>query len=131
MKRKGFTIIELVIVLVVMAIASAGLAAVVVEVMQGSAKAEVISAATGLATGEAERVFRLPFANIADEHRGSPQSYSGDFSNYSWEVRADNIDTAQPNLGTDTLMETYKAVEVRVHHSSIGYLQVRFLRANY
>lgn len=131
MNRRGFTLVEIVIVIVVMGIAALGLTAGVQYVMYGTHKPEIISQATALAVNEAERVMGLSFAGVADEHRADPQAYTGDFVTYSWEVRVDSIDTAQANLGSDAAMANYKFVEVRVHHDIIDHISVEFLRTNY
>ena len=133
--KEAFTIIEAIMVIIIMGVACAGLAAVIYQVLQDTHKPEAISSATALAEEESERVIRLGFGSVVDENRNTPQAYSGDFSNYSWEVRVDSIDTAQPNLvdllGSDTEMANYKVVEIRVHHSAIGYISIKFLKTNY
>lgn len=128
---RGFTLIELVLVIVVMAIASLGLAAVIQQALFDTHKPEVISTAAALAGQEAERLIRLPFTSIVDEHRDNPKNYTGNFQNYSWEVRVDSIDNAQPNLGSDPTMQDYKMVEVRVHHGAINYTFLKFLKTNH
>lgn len=131
MRQKGFTLIELIIVIVVMGVACAGLAAAISASIINTHKPEVLSTATALAEKEAERVIRLAFSSVADENRGAPQSYTGAFSNYSREVRVDSIDTSQPNLGSDPTMANYKIVEVRVHHGAINYVAIKFLKSNH
>ncbi|MFH1414388.1 MAG: type II secretion system protein [Candidatus Omnitrophota bacterium] len=131
MDKRGFTLIELTLVIVIMGLVCAGLAALIYQTLQGTHKPEVITIATALAKKEAERVIRFDFANLVDENRDSPLAYSGDLSQYSREVRVDSIDTVQPDLGSDPTMETYKVVEVRVHHASIGYLSIIFLKVVY
>lgn len=131
MKKKGFTIIELVLVLVVMGIASAGLATVIAQSLINTHRTEVISIATALCLNEAERVTRLSFASVASQNCGSPQAYAGNLSNYRWEVCVDSIDNKQPNLGSDTAMSNYKVVDVNIYHSAIGSTTVRFLKTNH
>jgi prepilin-type N-terminal cleavage/methylation domain-containing protein len=131
MRNKSFTLIELVIVMVVIAIASAGLAVSMNQVLKNIRVSEAMSTATALALSEAERVKALTFANIVDQNRGAPISYGGNFGAYSWQVRVDPIDTVQPNLGTDPTMANYKVVEVRVHNSAINYVSIIFLRTNH
>ncbi len=114
-----------------MAIACGGLAVVISQALTDTHKPEVLFAAMALASKESERVIRLGFSNVADENRGSPASYTGDFATYSWEVRVDSIDDAAPDLGSDSDMSDYKVVEVRIHQASIGYLSNKFLKSNH
>lgn len=131
MNSRGFTLIEIVIVILIMGIAALGLAAVIQQAMRDTHEPETMSTATALAVKEAECVMRVAYASVADEHRGSPQSYAGDFANYSWEVMVDNYDAdGDGSISTDE-SNNYKQVEVRVHHSVIGYVSVVFLRTNY
>jgi prepilin-type N-terminal cleavage/methylation domain-containing protein len=127
----GFTLTELVMVIVVTTIVAAGLASAVINTIIGIPRVETISTATALCAGEADRVRALPFASVADQNRDSPASFGGSFANYSWEVRVDSIDTAQPNLGSDPTMQNYKVVEVRVYNSLINYVSIKFLRTKY
>jgi len=130
-KRKGFSLIELVIVILVIGIASLGLATVVGEVLFNLHRPQVITTAMGLAEAEAERVMALSFPGVINENRDSPASYSGNFSSYSRQVRVDSLDTAAPGLGSDPAMADYKVVDVRVHHVAIGNVSIVFLRTNY
>jgi type II secretory pathway pseudopilin PulG len=129
--RKGFTLVELVMFMVIIGLVISGLAAAIFTGMTQSPRSEILATATALCAGEADRVEALSFANAVDQNRLSPASFGGAFSNYSWEVRVDSIDTSQPNLGSDPTMANYKVVEVRVHHSLIGYVPIKFLRTNY
>lgn len=129
--KSAFSLIEVVVVIVVVGIMSLGLAVAIQQAMSNIHKPETVSIATALAVSEAERVVVSDFSNVVDQNRDSPVSYTGNFSNYSWQVRVDSIDTAQPNLGSDPGMGTYKMVEVRVHHPVINYIKIIFLKTNY
>ena len=128
---KGFSLIELVLVMTVISIASLGIVVAMQQALLDIHKPQAICGASALATKEAERVITLDFASIYDENRDSPLSYSGDYSNYSWEVRVDSIDDAAPGLGSDPGMADYKIVEIRVHHAAIGYIPMVFLKTNH
>lgn len=118
-------------VIVVMGIVFSGLAVVIQQAIRDTYRPEFIMKATSLANKEAERLMQLSFANVVDENRDAPVAYTGNFTNFSWEVRVDSIDTAQPNLGTDPTMTDYKVVEVRIHNSALGDFSLKFLRTNY
>ena len=124
------TLIEIIVLIAALGIACLGLGAALQQMFFSTTRITPISAATALAAGEAERISGLDFASVTDEHRGSPVSYAGGFSSYSWEVRVDSIDTAQSNLGSDPAMAHYKVVEIRIHHGAISYIPVTLLKTN-
>ena len=129
--KNAFSIIEIVLVILVIGIAALGIVVPMQQVLYNVHKPQVITTATFLAASEAERVMSLDFVSIVDENRDSPQSYGGKFSTYSREARIDSIDTAQPNLGSDSAMDNYKVIEIRVHHPVINYISLKLLRVNY
>lgn len=131
MMNKGFSLIEIVLVMVVISIASLGVVVAMQQTMLDIHKPQVISLASALATKEAERVITLSFANVTDENRDSPASYSGDYSSYSWEIRVDSIDDQAPSLGSDANMTSYKVVDARVHHTVIGNISIKTLKTNH
>lgn len=130
MKAGGFTLIELIIAMVIIGISTSGLVVVMQQVMVDRHKPEIMLTATSLAADQAERVIRLSFDNVADENRGSPVSFGGDFAAYNWEVRVDSTNTTYPGLGADPMMQDHKVVEVRVHHNTINYISITFLKTN-
>lgn len=130
MFKKAISLIEIVFVIIIIAIASIGLVVSISQVLFDMHKPQIIATAIALSSGEAERVIRLGFSNVLDQNRDSPASFSGNFSAYSWQVRVDSIDTVQPNLGSDPAMAKYKCVQVRVHHPVINYISVKFLKTN-
>lgn len=131
MKEKGVSLIELILVIVVFGVAALGLVVAMQAAVLDLHKPEVITVAASLAEKELERVIALSFANVNDENRNSPQSYSGDYSAYSWQVRVDSIDDAAPALGSDSAMVNYKVVEARVSHLAIGDISLRVLKTNH
>lgn len=131
MNKRGFSLIEVVLVILVVGVASLGLVVAMQQSLFDTPRPQVISTATALAAGEAERVIRLSFDSVLNQNRDAPASYTGNFAAYSWQVRVDSIDTAQPNLGSDPTMANYKVVEVRVHHTTIGYISIKFLRTRH
>ncbi len=127
MHKRSFSLIETILVIVVVGISFLGLALLIYNAAMGIHKPETLSTATALAVKEAERIIATDFDFVGDEHRNAPQGYLGDFSGYSWEARVDSIDDVQPNLGSDPTMDDYKIVEVKVYHSVISPVAVKFL----
>ena len=105
----GFTIIELVVVIVVLGVCLAPVGAMFYTIMAKYAEPEAIQVATALAEGEMERVTGFAFENVAD---AGPTTFSN-FPNYTWEVIVST-------LAGEADQSEYKQVEVRVVNSSIG-----------
>lgn len=124
---RGFTLIETIISMVVIGIAFLGLLAVITGVFTHATRDEVMSIATMLAKGEMERVTRLSFASVVDENRDGPASFSGNFSNYSWQVRVDAVPAA---IVTDPTMASYKQVEVRITNTIAGDVSLKTIVTN-
>lgn len=129
--KKSFSLIEVIIVIIIVGIGIAGMSTAFQTILYQSYRPEAISTATVLALFEAERVVRLDFDNVTDQYRDSPSNYTGNFSGYSYEVRVDSIDDMAPSLGSDSSKQSYKVVEIRVHHSRINYVPLIFLKAKY
>ncbi len=125
---KGFTLIETIIAIVVIGIAFLGLLAVVTGVFTNATHDEVMAIATMLAKGEMERVSGLTFLNVVDENRDAPASFTGNFSNYSWQVRVDAVPAA---IATDPGMTNYKQVEARITNVIAGDLSLKTIVTNY
>ena len=119
MSKKGFTLIEIIMVIVIMGISSLGLVTVMQQVLFNVHKPQVMQVAIGLAEEEAERVLNLEFASVANEHFGAPASFGGNFSAYSSEIRVNSLDSNN------------KVVEIRVYHVALGYVWLAFLKTNY
>ncbi len=116
MNKKGFTLIELVLVMVIMGISSLGLVVVMQQVVTNIHKPQVIATATALAEKEMERLMRLSFSSTIAE---AQQSYTGNFSAYTHTTTITSIDANN------------KEVIVTVTHPVIGSLTMAFLRTNY
>lgn len=124
---KGFTLVETIIAIVVIGVVFLGLLAIFTGVFTNAARDEIVTIATGLAKGEIERVTSLSFSNILDQHRDSPVSFVGDFSNYSWQVRVDAVPSA---IANDPGMANYKQVEARVTNALIGDINLKTIVTN-
>lgn len=119
--KKGFSLIEMVLVILVVGISSVGLATAMRQALVSIHKPEVMSTAVALAEKEAERNMRLGFSAVTDEYRDAPASYAGNFSAYSRQTR----------VTVDPLDSNKKTVEIRVHNPAVGYVWIAFLKTNY
>jgi len=127
MKKNGFSLVELILVIVVAAIAVPALMFVFREASIKAVHDELSSTAVMLAEGELERVLAKSFSNITSENRDSPVSFGGNFSGYSWQIR---VDTAPQELANDPLMLQYKQIEARVTNSVAGDISLTTVVTN-
>jgi prepilin-type N-terminal cleavage/methylation domain-containing protein len=107
--NSGFTLVELVAVIVVLGVCLAPIGIMFHEVMIKHATPETIQVATALAEGEMERVTGLAFGSVAN---AGPTAFAN-FPNYTWQV-------VVSNLSGESDQTEYKQVEVRVINSTIG-----------
>jgi len=124
---KGFTLIETVIGIVVIGIIALGLFATFTGVFTNAVRDEVVTVATSLAKGEMERVTRLSFASVVDQNRGTPVSFGGNFTNYSWQIR---VDAVPVGIANDPGMTNYKQVESRVTNAFVGDISLKTIVTN-
>ena len=120
--KKGFALVELVLVILVAGIAIPGIIYLFGELARESINDEAMHTATMLAEGELERVIQQNFANVTDQNRNNPVSFGGNFSGYSWQIRVDAVPTA---LANDPGMSQYKQVEARVTSNIIGNVSLK------
>ncbi|MDO8603297.1 MAG: type II secretion system protein [Candidatus Omnitrophota bacterium] len=125
---KGFTLIETIISVVVIGVAFLGLLAVFTGVYTNAIYDEAMTAATMLAKAEMERAIGLGFAGVSDQNRDSPAAFSGNFSNYSWQIRVDAVPIA---IADDPAMTNYKQIEARVAHAMVGNVSLKTIVTNY
>lgn len=128
-KNKGFSLVELVLVIVVAGIAIPGVIFTFYELARKSVYDEAMTTATMLAEGELERVMQKGFANITDEHRDSPVSFGGDFTGYTWQVRVDYVNSGDLDTAVAGSTE-YKRVETRVTNNVVGDVGLKTIVTN-
>lgn len=79
MRKKGFSLTEMILVIVVVGLSSLGITTVMRQSLVSIHKPLTMLTAVGLAEKEAERNLRLNFGSVVDEHRDAPQHYTGNF----------------------------------------------------
>jgi prepilin-type N-terminal cleavage/methylation domain-containing protein len=104
----GFTLVELVAVMVILGICLAPIGAMFYTIMAKYAQPEAVQVATALAEGQMERVTGLAFASVVNE---GPTAFA-DFPAYTYQVIVSTL-AGQPD------MSEYKQVQVRVVNSSL------------
>ena len=112
--QKGFNLIEVIIVILVLSLAVGTLLISFSGVVQMSVTPELLDRSVELAERELERVSGLRFSSVVND---GPVSYAGDFSDYSYQIAVSPVPAA---LAADPGMLQYKQVQVTVTHASAG-----------
>jgi prepilin-type N-terminal cleavage/methylation domain-containing protein len=112
-KLRGFTIIELIAVIVVLGISLAPVGAMFYQIMAKHATPEAIQIATALAEGQMEIEAGKRFSSIVNS---GPTIFS-DFPNYAYQTIVSPVSLS---LANDPAMSQYKQLQVKVTNSSIG-----------
>ncbi|MCX5884759.1 MAG: prepilin-type N-terminal cleavage/methylation domain-containing protein [Proteobacteria bacterium] len=110
-KAKGFTFIELIMIIVIVGIAVVPLIQMFTTSLKGSADTEATSIALELAQDKMEETKQLGFAATS-----SPSvTFASPFTAYSYQVTVSYVDQ---NFEASVPATNYKKVEVKVTHSS-------------
>jgi prepilin-type N-terminal cleavage/methylation domain-containing protein len=125
---KGFTLIETVISIIIIGISFMGLLSIFTAVYKNAVYDETLMVSAMLAGAEMERVRALSFSGTDDENRDSPEAFSGNFSNYKWQVRVDPVPLG---IAGDPAKANYKQVEVRVSNNIAGQVSLKTIVSRY
>ncbi|OGC24388.1 hypothetical protein A2291_02560 [candidate division WOR-1 bacterium RIFOXYB2_FULL_42_35] len=128
MSKKGFTIIELVVSMVVIAVFVYGAIAIFITAGVKGSSLDTFAVAQSLAEGKLEEVMAQSFTVLTDE---AQVSYSGDLSAYSSSVNVDYV--AASDLDTVVTGPTgYKRIQVNIGHPDLSNLiQLQSIRSDY
>ena len=110
-KAKGFTFIELIMIIVIVGIAVVPLIQMFTTSLKGSADAESNSIALELAQDKMEETKQLGFAATSS----TSGTFASPFTAYSYQVTVSYVDQNFAASGSAT---NYKKVEVKVTHTS-------------
>ena len=111
--KSGFTLIELIMVILILGICFLPIAVLFQNVSIKFAQSEIIQVATSLAEAKMQEISSLRFSSVVNS---GPTAFSGDFNKYSYQVR---LDTAIVD-STPYPIDRYKKVDVDVYHKFIG-----------
>jgi prepilin-type N-terminal cleavage/methylation domain-containing protein len=110
-RTSAFTLIELIISIIVIAIAAIPVAVTYQRAMQGSVTARMLTVATALSEQKMEEALNLGFSNIANI---SLTSFASPFNDYAYQVIVYYVNAADLNTSVGPTATEYKRVEVRV-----------------
>ena len=126
--KRGFTLIELILSIVIIAIAFIPVSVIYQQVLSKVYVTRIISSANALAEGKMDEVLAQGFSGITNENE---TNFSSPFDSYSYEVEWHYVQPGSLNTSVDPTVTGYKNVEVRVNHDEIGTLTTHSLLTNY
>lgn len=125
-RKRGFTIIETVLVILVLGISLTPLCILLVNVVQKNVLSGAQTTAVSLAEAEMERISSLRFSTVDDI---AQTTFPTPFTNYSYQVIVDYVDGN--DLNTPVAGPTdYKRVQVKIINSVVGELTLTSLVTN-
>ncbi len=127
-KRSGFTMVELVITVIVIAIVMYAVIAIFVTSGFKGVNVDVFTVAQSLAEDKLEEATAQTFDEITDE---AQTNFSGDLDDYSYEIEVDYVSAEV--LDTVVASPTdYKKIQVRIRHDQLASaVSLEAIRANY
>jgi len=126
MKKKGFTLIETVLVIIVLGIVLTPISILIVNVIGNNVRSQAWATAVALAEGEMERVTASRFSLVNDE---ASVSFSAPFNAYTKEIVVDYV--AASALDTPVGGPTdYKRVQIKVSSAIADTVTLTTLVAN-
>lgn len=108
MNRKGFTLIEIIITIVVLSIAIGTLMTVSSSILSSSVTPEVLDRSSELAEQQLERISNLRFSQVVNE---GPAPFTGNFTNYSYRIV---VAPVPASIADDAAMARYKQVTITI-----------------
>ena len=124
-RSRGFTLIELAMAIVIIAIAIAPLSVILGNIISKTVLPEVLNVSNYLAEQELERISTLRFSQINSQ---AQTSYAGNFSRYSYQITVTAVPAA---LANDPLMQQYKQVSITIQNFYLSAVTVTTLVSNY
>lgn len=125
-EQTGFTLIELIIVIVVVGICFISIMSLFAEGLNKNITNEIRTVATSLAEGKMEEVLQNSFASITNESG----SFDVPFSDYSYQVSWNYVESTDLDTPVEGPTE-YKNVRVSVSHNLIEDVVLTTLISDY
>lgn len=126
--KKGFSLIELIISIVIISIAALSIAFLYQQALTGSLEVRELTVATGLAKEKMEEVLLSSFSGVDD----IPEtSFSAPFSNYNYEVDVCYVQDTDLDTCVDPTTTDYKKVEILLSCDVNQLVSLKTLFTNY
>lgn len=124
--KKGFTLIETVIFIVLMGIIMTPVGLLISNLVVQNSKSQIWATVISLAEGEMERVTGTRFSAVGDE---AVSAFASPFTSFTKEVVVDYVNAN--NLDTSVVGPTdYKRVQIKVTHPLSGTVSIVTLVSN-
>ena len=114
MNKRGFSLLELVLAIVIIGMCIIPIALKHQQAAQGSYQTKVLTIATALAEGEIEEVIGSGFSAASDV---SLTSFDSPFDDYSYQITVHYVEGDDLDTSVDPTTTDYKNIEVQVSHS--------------
>lgn len=118
---KGFTLIEAIMAIVIIAIAFYALISIFFTVVPKIIDAEALAIATHLAEEKIEELMVKDFSGITSV---SATSFGGDFSNYYYQIIVNYVSSEELDTVVDPTVTDYKRVKAQVWSNLAGTLEI-------
>lgn len=115
-KSRGFSLIEVIISITVLAVILYALVVVTITTGVRGVKVELFVVAQSLAEGKLEKVMAISYPDVSSE---SETNFSGDLSAFSYEVISSYVSKEVLDIPVGYSTD-YKKVEVIVRHPDLG-----------
>lgn len=126
--RRGFSIIELIISMVILAIIIYASIAIFINVGIKGVNVEVFTTAQSLAEDKVEEAMTRTFASLSDE---SETAFSDDLVNFTYEIIVDYVSGEALDVPVGSPTE-YKKISVVIRHAQLGKpVSLEAVRADY
>lgn len=115
--KRGYTLIELIVSIAIIAVCIAGIASVYQNVLQRGVRGKIMTTACALAEEKADEVLRLGFSGIGSD---GPADFSSPFGDYSYQVVVINVQPPDLDTSVGSTDTGYKKVTVNITHDQAG-----------
>jgi prepilin-type N-terminal cleavage/methylation domain-containing protein len=126
--KKGLTLFELIIAIIIISICALSLAVMYQEAMRGNSTIKPMTIATALAEEKAEQVLGLGYSGVSNS---GPTYFPSPFDEYSFQVIVHYVQASNLDTSVDPTQTSYKNVEIKVMQNDIGTISIKSLLTDF